>query len=110
MVNIREGRKEDLPQVLELVKELAAYEKALHQVDNTVAQMEQDGFGPKPVFGFFVAEKEDLIVGISLYYYRYSTWKGKRVYLEDIVVIEAESGTGIGNKLFEITMLFTLDA
>lgn len=110
MVNIREGRKEDLPQVLELVKELAAYEKALHQVDNTVAQMERDGFGPKPVFGFFVAEKEDLIVGISLYYYRYSTWKGKRVYLEDIVVKEAERGTGIGKKLFERTMLFTLDA
>lgn len=110
MVTIREGKKEDLAQVLDLVKELAEYEKALHQVTNTVAQMEVDGFGPSPVFGFFVAEKNSAIVGISLYYYRYSTWKGKRVYLEDIVVKQAERGKGIGKMLFDRTMQFTLDA
>ncbi|MFM8913535.1 MAG: N-acetyltransferase family protein [Flammeovirgaceae bacterium] len=110
MVKVREGKKEDLPQVLELVKELAEYEKALHQVTNTVAQMEVDGFGPQPVFGFFVAEKQAAIVGISLYYYRYSTWKGRRIYLEDIVVKKTERGNGIGKMLFDRTMQFTLEA
>jgi hypothetical protein len=85
---IRPGRKEDLPQVLELVKELALFERAPEQVTNTVAMMEQDGFGPNPVYGMFVAEKRNRIVGISIYYYRYSTWKGKRLYLEDIIVTE----------------------
>ena len=110
MVKVREGKKEDLPHVLELVKELAEYEKALHQVTNTVAQMEVDGFGPQPVFGFFVAEKQAAIVGISLYYYRYSTWKGRRIYLEDIVVKKTERGNGIGKMLFDRTMQFTLEA
>ena len=71
--------------------------------------MEVDGFGPNPIFGFFVVENEDLIVGISLYYYRYSTWKGKRLYLEDIIVTEKERGKGIGKLLFERTMKFTLE-
>ncbi|MFM8742757.1 MAG: N-acetyltransferase family protein [Cytophagales bacterium] len=110
MVTVREGRKEDLPQVLELVKELAEYERALHQVSNTVEAMEKDGFGTNPVFGFFVAESQARIVGISLYYYRYSTWKGKRVYLEDIVVRQEERGKGIGKQLFDRTMQFTLDS
>ncbi len=103
-VEIREGKKADLPAVLELVKELAEYEKALHEVSNTVAQMEVDGFGENPVFGFFVAERAGQIVGLSLYYYRYSTWKGKRMYLEDIVVTKAERGAGIGKLLFDKTV------
>src|SRR5215204_4445627 len=106
---IREGRKEDLPRVLELVRELAAYERAAHEVINTVALMEHDGFGPNPVYGFFVCENERGIVGLSLYYWRYSTWKGKRLYLEDIIVTEQERGNGIGKQLFEITMRHTLD-
>lgn len=106
---IREGRKEDLPQVLELVKELALFERGLDQVTNTVAMMEVDGFGPNPVYGMFVAEKGNRIVGISIYYYRYSTWKGKRLYLEDIIVTESERGSGIGKKLFERTMKKTLE-
>ncbi|NOS92626.1 MAG: GNAT family N-acetyltransferase, partial [Cyclobacteriaceae bacterium] len=73
MIKIREGRKEDLPQVLALVKELAEYEKSLKEVTNTVALMERDGFGDRPLYGFFVAEEEQTILGISLYYYRYST-------------------------------------
>ena len=106
---IREGKKEDLPRVLELVKELAEYEKAPHEVINTVARMEQDGFGPNPVYGFFIAENENGIVGLSLYYWRYSTWKGKRLYLEDIIVTERERGKGIGKELFDRTMQHTLD-
>jgi GNAT superfamily N-acetyltransferase len=106
---IRNGRKDDLPRVLELIKELAIYERALDQVSNTVGQMERDGFGDHPIFGFFVAEGETGIVGLSLYYFRYSTWKGKRLYLEDIIVTEKERGTGLGKQLFEKTMQFCID-
>src|SRR5690606_5172808 len=109
MTNIREGKKEDLPRVLELVKELAEYERAPEQVINTVEQMEIDGFGPQPIFGFFVAEGEKGIVGLSLYYWRYSTWKGKRLYLEDIIVTESERGKGIGKLLFDRTMQKALE-
>ncbi len=106
---IRKGRKEDLPRVLELIKELALYEKALDQVSNTVQQMERDGFGQNPIFGFFVAERGTSIIGLSLYYFRYSTWKGKRLYLEDIVVTEKERGSGLGKLLFEKTMQVSID-
>ncbi len=108
-ITIRTGKKADLPRVLELVRELAAFERASHEVTNTVYDMEQDGFGPHPVFGFFVAERDDDIVGLSLFYYRYSTWKGKRIYLEDIIVTERERGKGIGKLLFERTMRKTLE-
>ncbi len=104
MIVIREGRREDLPQVLELIKELAAYERAAHEVSNTLTMMEADGFGPNPIYGFFVAEESSNIHGLSLYYYRYSTWKGKRLYLEDIIVTQSHRGKGIGKKLFDITM------
>lgn len=109
-MNIRVGRKEDLPRVLELVKELAAFERAPEQVINTIAQMEIDGFGPSPIFGFFVGENENGIVGLSLYYWRYSTWKGKRLYLEDIIVTESERGKGMGKKLFDRTLQHALDS
>ena len=108
-VVIRPGVKADLPRVLELIRELAAYERALHEVINTVEQMEIDGFGTNPIYGLFVAEIEKTIVGISIYYYRYSTWKGKRLYLEDIVVSEQERGKGIGRLLFERTMKKSLE-
>ncbi|MFK7954139.1 MAG: N-acetyltransferase family protein [Ekhidna sp.] len=104
MVTIRKGEKMDLPEALKLVGELAEYEKALDQVANTVAQMEIDGFGENPVFGFLIAEDEDGIIGTAIYYYRYSTWKGRRLYLEDLVVTEKKRGTGAGKKLFEATL------
>lgn len=105
MIEVRKGEKKDLPRVLELIKELADYEKALNQVDNTVEQMEIDGFGPDPIFGFFVAEDtEKGVVGISIYYFRYSTWKGKRIYLEDLLVTESERGQGTGKLLFDKTI------
>jgi GNAT superfamily N-acetyltransferase len=108
-IKIRPGKKQDLPRVFELVKELALFEKAPHEVTNTVERMEEDGFGANPIFGFFVAENENEIVGLSLFYWRYSTWKGKRLYLEDIIVTESERGKGIGKLLFDRTMQHTLD-
>ncbi|MDN3204263.1 GNAT family N-acetyltransferase [Algoriphagus sediminis] len=103
MFRLREGVKEDLPRVLELIKELAIYEKAPDEVDNTVELMEEQGFGKNPVFGFFVCEKESTgeIIGTAIYYYRYSTWKGKRIYLEDLIVTEEERGQGAGKMLFD---------
>lgn len=74
------------------------------EVTNTLSVMEEDGFGINPTFVFFVAEEQEKIQGISLYYYRYSTWKGKRLYLEDIVVTQSQRGKGIGKALFEATL------
>lgn len=104
MIQIRKGTKADLPQALELVKELALYEKAPEQVENSIERMEADGFGDNPVFEFFVAE-EGYIKGIAIYYYRYSTWKGKSIYLEDLVVKESERGHGLGKKLLDAVVL-----
>jgi GNAT superfamily N-acetyltransferase len=109
IVTIRAGVKKDLPRVLELVKELAEFEKAPHEVITTVELMEEDGFGPNPIYGLFVAEVDGQIIGISLYYWRYSTWKGRRLYLEDIIVTESMRGRGIGKLLFDRTMQHTLD-
>jgi len=102
MTTIRRGVEADLPQVLGLIQELAEYERAPQEVTNTLADMQRDGFGPEPIFKFFVAEDESgTILGISLYYTAYSTWKGRMLYLEDLVVTEAARGTGIGKLLFD---------
>lgn len=103
-VLIRRAVQEDCAPMLELIKELADYEKALHEVTLTLEQFIEDGFGKSPVWGAFVAEFEGEIVGISLYYDRYSTWKGRRLYLEDLVVTENLRGKQIGKKLFEATL------
>ncbi len=108
-VTIRSCEREDLPRVLELVRELAAYERAPDEVTNTVERMELDGFGANPIFGCFVAEVNHEIIGIALYYWRYSTWKGKRLFLEDIIVTEKERGRGAGKLLFDRTMQHALD-
>ena len=100
---IREGKREDIPAVLELIKELAVFEKAGDQVDTTVESMLKDGFGENPIFEFFVAEDDGKVVGVSLYYFRYSTWKGKRLYLEDLIVTESHRKKGLGKALFERT-------
>ncbi len=100
-ITIRKGIKTDLQQALNLVKELAAYEKAPNEVAVTIEEMELDGFGMNPIFHFYVAEADGIIVGISLYYIKYSTWKGKCVFLEDIIVSEPFRNFGIGKKLFD---------
>ena len=98
---IRKGTKEDLPQVLGLIKELAIFEKAPEAVTNTVEDMIKDGFGTHPVYGLIVAEDDGIVIGIAIYYIKYSTWKGKGVYLDDLLVTESQRGKGIGKKLFE---------
>ena len=101
---IRPGKKSDIPQVFELIKELAEYEKALDKVSNTVEKLEEDGFGPNPVYELFVAEIKNKIVGIALTYYRFSTWRGKVMYLEDLIVREHMRRKGIGKKLFDMVL------
>lgn len=98
---IRKGTEKDIPHALNMVKELAAYEKAPNEVEVTIDEMTEWGFGKDKQFDFFVAEKHDKIIGIALYYYKYSTWKGKCLFLEDIIVTESERGQGLGHQLFE---------
>lgn len=100
--NLRRGVEADLPQVLALIQELALYERAPEAVTNTLADMQRDGFGPAPIFGFFVLENEAAdIIGLALFYTAYSTWKGRMLYLEDLVVTEAARRGGLGRLLFD---------
>ena len=104
-MNIRRGNQDDLKDALALIRELAIFEKAPDAVENTIENMIKDGFGDRPFFEFFVAEMDGKIVGLALYYYNYSTWKGKSLYLEDLIVKEDYRGRGIGKKLFERVIL-----
>lgn len=98
---VRKGTKQDLPAVLNLIKELAAYEKASGEVINNIEEMERDGFGTHPAFHFFLAEMSGEVAGMALYYIKYSTWKGKCIFLEDIIVSEKFRGKKLGKELFE---------
>jgi len=99
-MNIRKGNPEDMKSVLGLIQELAIFEKEPEAVVITEEDLVRDGFGEKPLFHVFVAEVEEEIVGIALYYYRYSTWKGKTIHLEDLIVKEKMRGTGLGSALY----------
>lgn len=101
-VIIRPAVKEDCPRLLELVHELAVYERAPHEVTVTLEHFTESGFGPKPVWWAHVADVDGVVVGFALYYIRYSTWKGQRMYLEDIIVTEAWRCKGIGTQLMEV--------
>lgn len=98
---IRRALKEDCPRLMELVQELADYEKAPDEVTVTLQHFEESGFGPNPVWWAFVAEANGKIEGFALYYIRYSTWKGQRLYLEDLIVTEKMRGNGLGKLLFD---------
>jgi GNAT superfamily N-acetyltransferase len=99
-ITIRKGELNDLPAVLALVKELADFEKAPNEVSVTIAEMQYHGFGPNAIFEFFVAIENEKIIGLALYYYKYSTWKGRCLFLEDIIVTATKRGLGIGKLLF----------
>lgn len=98
---IRKAVKEDCHAMMELIKELALYEKAPQEVTVSFDHFVESGFGDQPVWWAFVAEQEGKVVGFALYYIRYSTWKGQRLYLEDLLVTEALRGKGIGSLLFD---------
>ena len=101
-LTVRKARKKDLPAVLKLIKELAAFEEARREVKITLKDLERDGFGKKKVYDCFVAETgSNKIAGMALYYIKYSTWKGKCIYLDDIIVTRSMRGKGIGQKLFD---------
>lgn len=98
---IRHAVREDCSRILELVKELAVYEKAPDEVTATLEHFEESGFGALPVWWALVAEQDGRVEGFALYYIRFSTWKGQRMYLEDFVVTEKLRGQGIGRLLFD---------
>ena len=98
---IRTAVKDDCPRLLELVQELATYEKAPGEVTVTLDHFTESGFGKEPVWWAFVAEVHEKIVGFALYYIRYSTWKGQAMYLEDILITNEMRGKGIGKLLFD---------
>lgn len=108
-MKVREALKKDMPQVLELIKELAIFEKEPDAVEVTVQDLEREGFGDNPLFTCFVAELDDEIVGAALVYFRFSTWKGRTLHLEDLIVKEAKRGKGIGEALYKKVMQFAFD-
>jgi GNAT superfamily N-acetyltransferase len=98
---LRPAKESDLPEVLSLIMELATYEKAPEEVTITLDDLKKDGFGERPLFEIIILEEENQIIGMALYFISYSTWKGKCIYLEDIIIRESHRGKGYGKLLFE---------
>jgi GNAT superfamily N-acetyltransferase len=103
-IKLRQAEKKDIQAIIGLIKELALYEKAPHEVTITPEILERDGFGEKPLFWVILAEENNEVLGMSFYYIRYSTWKGPCLYLEDIIVKELHRGRGIGKMLMDATI------
>ncbi|MDP2088499.1 MAG: GNAT family N-acetyltransferase [Flavobacteriaceae bacterium] len=105
---IREGKKEDMPAVLNLIQELATFEREPNAVVVTVDDLVRDGFSDYPLFQTFIAEYEGEIVGMALFYNRYSTWKGKTIHLEDLIVKESKRQFGIGKALYDTVLTYAV--
>ncbi len=99
-VILRKAEPSDMKAVLSLIKELAAFENEPGAVEITEKQLREDGFGPSPYFEVIVAETQGTVVGMALFYYRYSTWKGRTIHLEDLIVKEDYRNKGFGSKLY----------
>lgn len=100
-MNVRTATPADMPAVLQLIQELATFEKEPDAVVLTSEDLIRDGFGDRPLFRVLIAEHQDEIIGMALFYYRYSTWKGKTIHLEDLIVTEQARGTGAGMALYK---------
>lgn len=98
---IRDARKDDMPRVLELIRELAHFENEKDAVELTVQDLARDGFGEEPLFHCFVAEVDGRVEGMALVYPRYSTWKGPAIHLEDLIVADRMRGSGLGTALLD---------
>ena len=107
---IRKGEKKDMPSVLGLIKELAVYEKEPDAVNITVDDLLDNGFKEKPEFNVLVAESESNIVGMALFYNRFSTWDGPSMHLEDLIVTKRYRGKGIGKALYDKVLKFGLES
>ena len=105
-MTIRPATRADIPRVYELICELAEYERAREQVKTTPKILERDGFGPNPLYSLLVADDGSHVVGMALSYFRYSTWQGKKLYLEDLIVTQSARGRGVGKALLNATIAF----
>ncbi|MGB0892611.1 MAG: GNAT family N-acetyltransferase [Flavobacteriaceae bacterium] len=106
---IRQGQKKDMQSVLNLITELAVFEKEPNAVEITVNDLIKDGFSENAQFKIFVAEQETKIIGIALFYERYSTWKGKTIHLEDLIVTKSKQKIGAGKALYTAVLKYALD-
>lgn len=106
---IREGQKQDVKPVLDLITELAVFEKEPDAVEITVEDLLKDGFSDNPKFKLFVAEENAVVIGIALFYERYSTWKGKSIHLEDLMVTQSKRKIGAGKALYTAVLKYAHD-
>jgi GNAT superfamily N-acetyltransferase len=100
-ISVRKAVENDIPRILELIKELALYERAPDEVMATEESMKRDGFGDRPLYEALVAEADGVVSGVAVFYTCYSTWKGKLVYLDDLIVTESKRKLGIGRMLLD---------
>lgn len=106
---IRKGVENDMQSVHNLITELAVFEKEPNAVEITVDDLQKDGFSENPKFNIFVAEEENSIIGIALFYERYSTWKGKSIHLEDLIVTKSRQKIGAGKALYKAVLKYAYD-
>lgn len=100
-LTIRVAQPKDVPSMMRLVRELADFEKLPQEVKLTETKMLEDGFGPQPAFHAIVAELDGNVIGMAVYYFSYSTWKGRSIYIDDIIVTETYRGNGVGKELMD---------